>query len=206
MGGAVQAYGHLGALGRHWKYVLDEDVSAEHVTDTLVVAAPWLTAATAERLAGLPEDRRIVAIGDLPTANEYGEAFDSSLVETLEDRVTVIDEWSQLPETVSPAEGMVAPYTEVAAGSFWYWGRTAGTTNYTAPVPKLEVRRVRHDGRTYLSVTNHAQNETVDAQLPWAGDGSVRELTAKEPQSHDPGAEISFESYNVRLFEITDSG
>ena len=70
MGEAVKAYAYVGALGRPWKYVLDRDVSAEDVGDVLIIDSAWLTEATLERIVNLPEDRRIIVVGEAPAESE----------------------------------------------------------------------------------------------------------------------------------------
>jgi hypothetical protein len=209
-GGAVQGYAHVGALGRPWKYVLDRDVSSEHVADTLVVAAPWLTEATARRIVDLPEDRTIVAVGGIPTQNEYQQSLPQGLANELQSRVTAVDGWGSLPSAVDRAEGLQGDFTTISDGSFWFWGPQAGRRNYPIPVPKLETRRVHHDGNMYIAVSNHAgqiaPGSDVVAPLPWAGDRTIRELTTETPTErvYPEGEYLSFSPYSVRIFEVTD--
>ncbi|MFW6457199.1 MAG: beta-galactosidase, partial [Planctomycetota bacterium] len=96
MGGAVRAYAYVGALGRPWKYVLDRDVSAEHVGDVLIIDSAWLTNATLDRIVNLPEDRRIIVVGDIPAENEYGQALPDDKVQEFRDRLTQVESWREL--------------------------------------------------------------------------------------------------------------
>ena len=204
LGGSVKAYGHVAALGRPWKYVLNRDVSASHCTDVLIVDAPWLTAETAKKIVNLPEDRRIVAVGKMPTENEYGEALPQA--EELKKRATTVDEWKALQKVVEPAEDLPDIYTSVSDGHAWFWGSVAGTTKYTVPVPRLEVRHVRHDGKLYVAVINHNQGRERIAPLPWAGGKRIRELTAEggSERVYPQGEFLTFPPYSVRLFEISE--
>ncbi len=204
MGGAVKAYGHVAALGRPWRYVLDRDVSASRCTDVLIVDAPWLTEDTAEKLLELPEDRRIIAVGQVPTENPYGETLPQA--EELKERTATIDSWNGLSKVVEPAEGLSGPYTEVSNGDFWFWGSVAGTSKYSIPVPRLEVRHVRHQDKLYVAVINHSSDREVTATLPWAGGRKIRELTAENAQEriYPEGEALAFPPYSVRVFEIPD--
>ncbi len=206
LGGAVKAYAYVAALGRNWKYVLDEDVSDKHCGKTLIVDAPWLTEETLEKINGLSDDHRVVAVGEIPVTDEYGQRFPDEKLNQLRARTTVIDGWGELDEAVKPAEGLSGPFREIGRGSFWFWGRVAGTTNFTLPVPKLEARRARHEGNLYVAVTNHSSDREITAPIPWAGGQMVRELTVDEPTErvYPEGEYTSFPPYSVRVFEVKE--
>ncbi|MFW6457481.1 MAG: hypothetical protein ACOC0A_04225, partial [Planctomycetota bacterium] len=167
LGGAVKAFGHVGALGRQWKYVLDEDVSPGSVGDLLIIAAPWLRERTVEKIADLPDDRRIVVVGDFPSTDEYGQPLPEAELDQLRDRAQHVEKWNELQQTVKPADGLSGPYTEVGEGKFWAWHPFRGRTrwSYPIPTPRLELRRVKYDGKLYVAIINHADTE-VTASLP----------------------------------------
>ncbi len=207
LGGAPKAYGYLSALGRHWKYVLNQDVDESHCPGTLIVDAPWLMPETLEKINALPEDRRIIVVGEVPSQDEYGNSLPADKLEQVRERAEVIDTWESLDEVVEPVDGLSSPYTEIAKGDFWFWGPVAGTTNFTMPVPELEVRRVRHNGKLYIAVTNHSGGKETVAPLPWAGNKRVRELTAEDRSAevYPEGEYLSFAPYSVRIFEVSDA-
>ncbi|MFW6456811.1 MAG: beta-galactosidase, partial [Planctomycetota bacterium] len=206
VGATVKAFGHMDALGRPWKYVMDLDISADAVTDTLVLDAPWLTDESAEKLAELPEDRRIIAIGEVPSINEYGKSLPEEALEKLQDRATVIENWDALTDEVSPAEGLMDPYTRVTTAGFHTWNRFRGQPRWTnqKPVARLALRRVEHDGDLYLAVVNW-KDEAITAPIPWAEEGEVRNLVCPE----DPDAVIEdtdayeYPKEGVALFKIS---
>ena len=204
LGGAVKAYSYVGALGRPWKYVLDRDVSAEHVEDVIIIDAPWLTNDTIERISELPDDRRIIAIGKLPDINEYGEALPEEAYNEVQQRATVLEDWSALSEEVPPAEGLMEPYTRPSEATFWMWGRFRGRPrwSYMMPVPHLEVRRVEHDGKLYVAVANH-RDRKISAPIPWAEGREVRNLMGEDPNVLVENTEhYLFGKEDVALFEI----
>ncbi|MFW6457206.1 MAG: beta-galactosidase [Planctomycetota bacterium] len=206
MGGAVKAYGQVGRLGRQWKYVLDKDVSAKEVTGTLIVAAPWLTTETAEKISKLPKDRRIVVVGELPSTNEYGESLSQDVLQRLQENATVIGGWDELTDVIEPAEGLSGPYTELSSAKFWWWGRVTGRAGFGMPVPELELRHVSDGGNRYVAVTNHSSDSKVTASLPWAVGKKVREFTVEGQESwvYREGDEVEFPPLSVKIFEITD--
>jgi hypothetical protein len=207
LGGAIAAYGHVGALGKPWKYVLNEDVSPEHVTDTLVVAAPWLTPETVDRLNTLPATRDVVAVGGVPTVDEYGQDLPADSLEELQNRATAIDSWNQLDWEIDTADGLQAPYTSVHQAPFYWWGRVTGGAPAHLPVPELEVRRGQKDGREFVSVTNFSEEDAVSAPIPWAQGREVRELTSDDPspQPYGGSASTTFGPESVNVYELLGS-
>jgi len=204
MGATVKAFGYMDALGRPWKYVMDLDLSAESVTGTLVLDAPWLTDESAEKLAELPEDRRIIAIGEVPSTNEYGEPLPEDALDELQDRATVIADWDALSNQVKPVEGLMEPYTRVSSAGFHTWHRHRGMPRWThqKPVPRLAVRRVEHEGNLYLAVVNW-KDEAITAPIPWSEGKEVYNLTSEtpdEPVKNTDGYEYPKEG--IALFEI----
>jgi hypothetical protein len=203
LGGAIEAYGHVGALGKHWKYVLNEDVSPEHVAETLVVDTPWLLPDTIEKINALPEDRDVVVVGEIPSRDEYGQDLPAEARSSLQERATVIEDWESLTDAISPAEGLRESHKSVRQANFYWWTGGHGRTPYGMPVPKLEVRRATRDGSTYVSLTNHAEGSTVESTIPWA-DGQIRELTSEDPTPTDysAGDTVTFEPESVNVYEL----
>ncbi len=206
IGGAIQAYGYVGALGKPWKYVLNEDVSAEHVTDTLIVAAPWLTADTLKRINELPATRDVIAVGGVPETNEYGEKLPADQLAELRRRATEIPNWQQLDQAIDPAEGLDAPYTTVHQAPFYWWGRVTGNAPAYLPVPKLEVRHGTADGREFVAVTNFSEEKAVKAPIPWAEGQKVRELTSDDPspRSYGQSENTAFKPESVNVYELIE--
>jgi len=203
LGGAVKAYAYMGALGRQWKYVLDADVSAESVQDVMVIDTPWLLDETVEKLNELPSDRRLIAIGEVPTTNEYGEPLPKEGLAKLKKRTTVIEDWSELSKEVPPADGLMEPYTTIGQGKYWIWNRFRGRPpwSFHLPAARLELRRVKHDGKLYVAVMNHA-DEPVTAPLPWADDREVRLLIEGNLEKKDGSDKYVFGGEAVALFEM----
>ncbi len=202
LGGTVEGYAHASALGKHWKYVLNRDVSAEHVKDALIIDAPWLMAKTLKRIVQLPRDRKIIVVGDVPVTNEYNEQLPADLVKQFRKRMTRIDTWGSLDQVISPAEGLPQAYQKVVDAKFWYWTPWMGQYQYTIPVPALEVRRVQMEDKTYVTVINHSEKGPVEAPIPWAGDHEVRVLTNKEKQSPLDQTQYKFRPESVVIFKL----
>lgn len=203
IGGAVLAYAYVGALGKPWKYVLAPDVSAEVCTGDLVVAAPWLTPETAQKIVDLPEDRRVIFVEQVPATDEYGQTLPQA--QALKDRGLVVKSWNDLQsQAIEPAEGLRGAYTKVGHGNFDFWGKGAGGSHFTMPMPRLEVRRVERNGNLYVAITNHAGDSEVEAPLPWAGGHMIRELTCEDskPRMYPEGEFLAFPPFSVRIFEI----
>ncbi len=212
LGGAIKAFGHVGALGKQWKYVINEDVSSNHVTGTLIVDAPWLLPDTAKKMAELPEDRRIVAIGELPTKDEYGQDLPEDVVKTLRSRTTVVDGWENLQRVVKPAEGLPDLYKTVGKADFYWWTPVHGRDSYTVPVPKLEVRRARVGDTLYVAVTNHSGYYRRKAPIPWAAGKKIHEYTSHDsatrdvhlsPRIYDEDDKTLFETEAVKIYKLT---
>jgi len=204
LGGAIKAYGYMGALGRQWKYVLDRDISAESVQDVMVIDAPWLTDQTIERLSKLPSDRRLIAVGQVPNTNEYGEPLPESALNKVKKRATVIQDWPELSDVVKPADGLMEPYTAIGQGKYWTWNRFRGRGpwSFHLPTARLELRRVKHDGKLYLAVLNHA-DKAITAPIPWAEGREVRDLMSENPHESIKNTEShKFGKEDVALFEL----
>ncbi len=181
LGGAIQAYAHVGALGKQWKYVLNEDVSAEHVTGRLIVKAPWLVRDTIEKINNLPADRDVIVVGEVPTQNEYGEKFPDDLLEQFRSRATVIDGWDELTDEIAPAEGLPDVYQETIMAEAEWWTPVHGRDEFVVPVPRLEVRRARDGDTLYVAVLNHDHHDRYKEPIPWAAGKKIHEYTAHDP-------------------------
>ncbi len=206
LGGAVKAFAYMGALGKQWKYVLDYDISAEAIQDVLVIDAPWLTREATRKLAALPSDREIIAVGSLPTKDEYGQPLPEDELQAIREQTEVVEDWLAVQEKISPAEGLSAPYTQVSQAKFWTWNRFRGPAHgkwyFKLPVPRLEVRKVQHDGKLYLGILNHA-DRAITAPIPWSEGHTVRELTSDAPDEVIQNTDAyQFGREGVGLFEI----
>ncbi|MFW6456909.1 MAG: hypothetical protein ACOC0A_01320 [Planctomycetota bacterium] len=203
LGGAVKALAYVGALGRQWKYVLDEDVEEESVNDVLIIAAPWLRRMALEKISDLPDDRRIVVVGDFPTTDEYDQSLPEDQMRQLRDRAEHVETWDELHETVEPADGLGAPYTEVGEGKFWLWNGHAGRPrwHYYLPMARLELRQVEHDGNLYVAIINHADEE-ITASVPWTDGKEVNVLIDGNIEEKEDSDEYVFGGEAVALFEI----
>ncbi len=204
LGAAPKAFGYMDALGRPWKYVLDLDISAESVTGTLVLDAPWLTEESADKLADLPSDRRIIAIGEVPATNEYDEPLPEDILQKLENRSTVIEDWDALSRHVEPVEGLTEPYTRVSTAGFWDWNRHRGMPrwNYQLPVARLALRRVKYDGNLYLAVVNW-KDEAITAPIPWSEGKEVYNLASETPDQPVKNTDgYDYPKEGVALFKI----
>ncbi len=204
LGGAIKAFAYMGALGRHWKYVLSHDVSPEHVTGKLIIDARWLTNETLQKIADLPADRELVVVGDMPEKNEYGEPLPEDELQQVKDRAEKVAAWENLTEAVPAADGLMDPYTRISEAKWWVWNRFRGREAWfhMLPVARLEVRRVKHDGNLYLAVMNH-RDRAITAPIPWAEGKEVKELIGKNPGEivEDPD-NYRFKREGVALFEI----
>jgi hypothetical protein len=203
-GGAIAAYGHVGALGKPWKYVMNEDVSADTVRGTLVVAAPWLLPETLERINALPDDRRVVVVGSVPSEDEYGGDLPSEALETFEARSRTISSWEGLPEVIEPAADLDPVHRTVRQANFYWWTGGHGRGSFGMPVPELEVRRGSRDGRQYVALTNHSE-EPVQGTIPGAGGDQIRELTAtaSSRREYEAGESLTFEPETVTIYEVS---
>ena len=202
-GAVAKAFAHMATLGRPWKYVMDRDVSEEHVGKVLIIDAPWLTDETVEKLVELPENRRLVAVGEIPQENEYGERFDKDIRQKLKERTTVVEDWDAISEEVEPADGMVSPYNKVDKAKFWTWNRFREREPWYsyALVARLEARRVKHEGKLYVAVVNHADRE-ITAPIPWGKGKEVRNLMGKDPEKKVDPDSYHYTKQAIALFEI----
>ncbi len=204
LGATVKAFGYMDALGRPWKYVMDLDLSAESVTGTLVLDAPWLTDESAEKLAELPEDRRIIAVGEVPNTNEYGEPLPEEALNKLKDRAEVIEDWEAISNHIKPVEGLMEPYTRVSSAGFHTWNRHRGMPRWTnqKPVARLALRRVEHNGNLYLAVVNW-KDEAITAPIPWSEGKTVYNLASETPDEPVKNTDsYKYPKEGVALFKI----
>ena len=204
LGGAIKAFAYMGALGRDWKYVLSHDVSPEHVTGKLIIDARWLTNETLGNIADLPADRELVVVGDLPAKNEYGEPLPDDELQKVKDRAEKVSGWEALTEAVPAAEGLMDPYTRVSEAKWWIWSGHRGREPWfhMLPVARLEVRRVKHDGKLYLAVMNH-RDRAITAPIPWTEGRKVKELIGKNPgEIVEDTDSYRFKREGVALFEL----
>jgi hypothetical protein len=55
-------------------------------------------------------------------------------------------------------------------------------------------------------VTNHSEQQTVTARIPWAGGRTIRELTAEEtsPREYRSDETTTFETESVNVYALQD--
>jgi hypothetical protein len=130
----------------------------------------------------------------------------SDQLDRLRNRATELESWAELPSAIDPADGLTEPYRSVREANFYWWSAGHGRKPYSMPVPELEVRRGTADGREYVSVTNHSEQDTVTAPLPWAAGREIRELTSDDPspRSYGENDTTTFETESVNVYELLE--
>jgi hypothetical protein len=171
---AQALYTQAAGLGRPWRYVCPQDLSALTAGDLVLPAGTRLDLAQWQALAGAPPALRLIALEPVALADAYGRPLPAALAEPLAQRLRHA---GALAEVLPPTVG--APYAEPATVSYLDWNPKRGHFHYPLTYPKLEARRAKTEQGWLVAIINHATDgPAVSAPLPWLSPEvtAVREL------------------------------
>ena len=192
-------YAQMGALGRPWRYVLEDDLSTIQ-RGTLAVWTGGLKPETAQALVGLPAPVRVLAVEAAPDKDEYGRLLPEALRDGLRRRMQVIG-LPELGETVGYAPGLPEEYRRTGLVEYWWWHPERGNFPYRVPYCLLEVKAVPVREGTLLAVLNNSHQPQC-APIPWSDGASVVDLTTGAIVSDSEKSRSTFAALEVRLFLI----
>ncbi len=190
-------YADMAALGRPWRYVLDEDVR-EMTRGTLVVWSAGLREDVARAMIALPAEVRIVAVGRVPDRDEYGRALDAGVVGKLQERVKAVS-LDGLATAVGIELGLPEEYRRVAMVKYPWWGPERGSYDFDLPYCTIEARHVDLPEGRLVAVINNTETAQV-AAVPWAAGKHVEDLIAGMEMSAAQAARQEFGPLAVRLY------
>jgi hypothetical protein len=198
---AEEIYARVAALGVPWRFVCEEDIATTQAGTLLIPAETGITPDAARAIGALPDTVSVIAVGGVPTRDEYGQPLDGAAAGRLAARVAAIGAIDGL-EHADPGE----PYNAIGTTPYLYWLPDKGHFQAPMTYPVLEARRVRVDGGWLVAIINHAtEGEPVVAGLPW-GDAfagmQVTELTGAGGEMAK-GAQVSCPPLAVRVFLCT---
>ena len=168
-------YAHMSALGKPWRYLLEDDLVSFN-QGTLVVWTTGLKPAAAQALAELPRSVRVVAIGAAPAADEYGRPLAGELQRKLRERLQVVP-LNELTAAIGPEPGLPPEYQRVGEVGYLWWSDEKGHYRYPVPYCLLEARCAKTSGGLLLALVNNTQ-QPQSAPLPWAAGHQVVDLVS----------------------------
>jgi hypothetical protein len=188
---------YLSALGRPWRYLLDEDV-AGFTGRALVIWSPGLRPSVARAILRLPASVRVIAVGAAAAADEYGRPLEGRLAAALGRRVTVVTP-EGVAAAVRAAPGLPDAYRRVGTVSYMWWQPDRGNYQYDVPTCLLQAMSARAPDGVVVAVVNHTEEQTV-APLPWAEGRQVQDLLTGARLSADDCRQQVFGPLAIRLY------
>lgn len=190
-------YAHMAALGRPWRYVLDEDVRTI-ARGTVVVWSAGLRGDVAKAIAALPAAVKVVAVNGVPERNEYGRRLAAGVVEKVRRRATMVT-LDGLAAAVGAAAGLPEEYRRVGRVKYPWWHPDRGSYDFELPYCLLEARYVdAPQGRIVAVINNTGAAQT--APVPWAAGRRVKDLASGRELSAAEAAGQEFGPLAVRLY------
>ncbi|MBN1421947.1 MAG: beta-galactosidase [Planctomycetes bacterium] len=190
-------YARMGALGRPWRYLLEDDVKMLR-SGLLIVWTARVRPSVIEAILALPESVEVIAVNALPREDEYGRRLPEDLAAALRKRARTVP-LADLAATVGPQPGLPEAYRKPAEASYLSWSPRRGHFGYAVPYCALEARRAEsEDGLVVAVINNTPQART--APIPWAEGRTVVDLIASRPVSARDSREASFGPLEVGLF------
>ena len=190
-------YAHRSALGRPWRYLLENDLDTM-TGGTLVVWSDQLTPAVATTLTELPAAVQILAVGALPTSDEYARPLPAATQRALKARLRVMP-LAQLASTLTPAPNLPDEYRSVGTVAYKWWSQERGHFQYAVPYCLLEVRQTATAEGTLVAVVNNT-TEPQAAPPPWPAQAKVEELTGA--RETDGLQRLTLRPLEVRVFAV----
>jgi hypothetical protein len=196
----AKLYAIMGSLGRPWRYVLEDDVTAFR-QGTLVIWADRLKPAVAQAVAALPPAVRLITVDAVPYDDEYEQPLPKDLQDRLRRRLEIVP-FPLLVEAIGPQRGLPCDYQKVGGVRYWWWSDARREYQYSVPYAPLELRCTNYEGGRLVAVINN-YDLVQYAPLPWVGrESRVVDLRARRMLSADDAARLRFEPLDVRLFLI----
>lgn len=192
-------YAHLSALGRPWRYLLEDDLSGTK-RGTIVVWTQRTKLETAQALTRLPGSVPVLAIEAVPKENEYGQPLPVSIQQRLGQRLRVVP-LEKVAEVLGPSSGLPEEYRRVGVVKYWWWSEKRGHFQYEVPYCTLEARRARGFGGTVVAVVNNSL-EARSATIPWAFSRKVVDLASGQELNAGQESRWAFEALDVKVLLI----
>jgi hypothetical protein len=158
-------YARMSALGRPWRYILEDDLS-KFKKGTIVIWTSGLKQASAKALVNMPKSVKLVAIGSLPKSDEYSNPLPGILKDGLQKRCEIVSSIEK-SKALLPQKGLPAQYQQTENVGYLVWSPERGHITCAVPNAALEVKWVRNDDGLVLAVINNTR-KTKSAPLPWS--------------------------------------
>ncbi|MHB1000123.1 MAG: beta-galactosidase [Armatimonadota bacterium] len=192
-------YAHMGSLGRPWRFVMDDDLHSVK-KGTLVVWTDKITHDCLRTMIMLPGSVKIIAIGEVPSHDEYGRDLPGWLLSDLVKRVRVVS-LRDLKNVVRPQMGLPTQYQQVQNVKYLDYALDKGHYQYPIPYCTLELKRAVTPDGILIAVINNT-DDTISAPLPWTSGRVVKDLVSGKQISIKEASNMSFGRRDVRLFLI----
>jgi len=190
-------YACMSALGRPWRYVLEDDLGS-FKRGTLVVWTRGLKPTAARALAGLPPGVLVVAIDAVPQADEYGRPLTDELQRKLRERLQVVPQ-HRLTAVIGVQPGLPSEYQRLADVSYLWWSNEKGHYRYVVPYCAIEARWAKTPAGLLLALVNNTQ-QAQSAPLPWVGGYRVVDLATGRELAVPRQRRLRFAPLDVKLF------
>ncbi len=190
-------YAQMGATGKPWRYVLDEDVR-KITNGTLVVWTTGLSEETARAIVALPPKVRVLAYARQIDCDEYGRPLPTDIIKNLKSRAQYVEN-GKLKEIIGVENGLPEEYTRVVTVKYPWWSPKRGHYGYDIPYCELEARYAdTQDGRLVAVINNTEKEQT--APVPWGKGKRVRDIIADRELTIDEVERQVFGPLAVKLF------
>jgi len=190
-------YAHMSALGKPWRYVLEDDLAAVK-RGVVVMWARRLRPDAAQAVVHLPSSVRVIAVGAVPQEDEYGRPLSAQLQAALGRRVEVIP-LDGLARAIGPQPGLPPEYQRAGHVGYMWWDDKLGHYRFPVPYCLLEARPVQTAEGLLVAVINNTLLPQR-APIPWARGREVIDAVSGRRVNGRPTDRRVFGPLGVRLF------
>jgi len=195
-----EVYARMSVLGKPWRYYLENDLPYL-AQGTLVIWSPALKLRTAQQLADLPGDVRLVFADAIAEKDPYGQPLPAPLIGKLRTR-SEVRKMSDLQNAFEPSEIMHPDYQRVVNVSYPSWsGMRGGRYEFDVPYSQLEVRSAKTPEGHLTAIVNNT-GEEARAVLPWADGGftATDVISGESIAPEQARRERVFSPFEVKLY------
>ncbi len=193
-------YAKMSALGRPWRYILEDDLS-KFKKGTIVIWTNGMKQASAKLLVSMPRTVKLVAIGSAPQSDEYSNPLPGSLKAGLQKRCEIVNSIEK-SKALLTQKGLPSQYQQIENVGYLVWSPERGHISCAVPNAALEVKWVRNDDGLVLAIINNTR-KTKSAPLPWStGQKRVIDLLTKKSLTTAEKNNTQFGPLGVRMFLI----
>jgi len=197
-----EVYARMSVLGRPWRYCL-ENYLPDLRQGTLVIWSPALKLQTAQQLADLPGDVRLVFVDAIAEKDPYGRRLPAPLIGKLRTR-SEVRRMSDLQNAFEPSEIMHSDYEKIVNVSYPSWsGMLGGRYEFGVPYSQLEARSAKTPEGHLVAIINNV-DRNVSAAMPWADGGftATDVISGESIAPEQANIERVFSPFEVKLYML----